>query len=348
MQNMIDMKSLSLDDITQFVISQKQPKFRAKQLYDWLHIKQVSSFQDMTNLPKAMIENLSKTCHITTHKIAEKLVSNLDGTVKYLFSLSDNEVVETVLMRYEHGNSVCVSTQVGCKMGCKFCASTKAGFVRNLTTAEILEQVYSVGRDIGERVSNIVLMGIGEPLDNFDNVVKFLNMISDENGLNISLRHVSLSTCGLIDKIYELAKLKLQLTLSISLHAPNDKLRSETMPINDKYNIDDLIIACKDYIKTTTRRISFEYALIKGVNDSKECAIELASKLKGMLCHVNLIPVNEIDETDYKKTDKENSIRFQNQLLKLGINTTIRRTLGKDINAACGQLRAKTIKEDLI
>lgn len=336
----LDIKSMSPTELDGLMTSMKAPSFRAKQLFDWLHKKQINSFDMMTNLPRTMLLALAESCEIKTLTIKTKLVSSVDGTVKYLFSLIDGELVETVLMRYEHGNSVCVSTQVGCKMGCTFCASTKAGFVRNLTASEILEQIYAVQNDIGERVSNIVLMGIGEPLDNYDNVVRFLSLISDPNGLNISLRHISLSTCGLVDKIYELAKLKLQLTLSISLHAPNDEIRSSTMPINNKYNMEKLLTACKDYTKATNRRISFEYALIKGVNDSKSCAEQLASRLKGMLCHVNLIPVNEIEETEYRKTNRENSITFQNYLMKRGINTTIRRTLGSDINAACGQLRA--------
>lgn len=343
---MIDIKSMTISELEEFLLESKQPKFRAKQVFGWLHQKLSNDFDAMSNLPKSLTNIMKAQCEVKAVRQEQKLVSQVDGTVKYLFAMNDAELVETVLMRYAHGNSVCVSTQVGCKMGCTFCASTKAGFVRNLTASEILEQVYAVTRDSAERVSHVVLMGIGEPLDNYDNVVRFLSLISDPCGLNISLRHVSLSTCGLVDKIAKLKELHLGLTLSVSLHAPSDEIRDLTMPINKRYRIAELLAACKDYANQTGRRISFEYALIRGVNDSKECADLLASRLAGMLCHVNLIPVNEIAEADYKKTNKENSIAFQNYLLKRGINTTIRRTLGSDINAACGQLRANS-KEEL-
>lgn len=343
---MLDIKSMTPDELKATVASLGQPAFRTKQIYEWLHKHLVTSFDQMTNLPKSLIEKLVESCELKNATIEKKLVSKLDETTKYLFRLNDGEMVETVLMRYKHGNSVCVSTQIGCRMGCTFCASTKAGFVRNLTASEILEQIYAVTRDIDERVSNIVLMGIGEPLDNYDNVVRFLYMISSPDGLCISLRHVSLSTCGLVDKIDALAEENLGLTLSISLHAPNDQIRSTTMPINKRYPINTLLEACNRYANKTSRRISFEYALIEGINDSKADALELASRLKGMLCHVNLIPVNEINENSYKKSTKENSLAFQNQLVKCGINTTIRRTLGTDINAACGQLRAENNNND--
>lgn len=342
----LDIKSMTSAELSEMLVSLQQPKFRAKQIFDWIHVKKVSSFKEMTNLPKALIEKSNENCDITNLKIEKKLVSEIDGTIKYLFSLKDSEYVESVLMRYKHGNSICISTQVGCKMGCAFCASTKAGFVRNLTASEILEQIYAATKDTGERISNVVLMGIGEPLDNFDNVTRFLDLLSCEEGHNLSLRHVSLSTCGVVDKIYELAHRKYGLTLSISLHAPNDQLRSKTMPINQKWNINELLAACREYAQKTGRRISFEYALIKGINDSKECADELATKLKGMLCHVNLIPVNEIKEADFQKSDKQNVISFQQQLIKRGINTTIRRTLGTDISAACGQLRRDANHEE--
>lgn len=331
------------EELQEYFLEKKYQKFRVKQVFDWLHSKQIENFNEMTNLPHKMIESLNEDCYITSLFIERKLVSNIDGTVKYLFKLPDGELVESVLMKYKHGNSICVSTQVGCKMGCKFCASTKAGFVRNLTASEILEQIYKAQKDSGERISNVVLMGIGEPLDNYENVVKFLKLISDEKGNNLSLRHLSLSTCGVVDKIYELAKLKLGLTLSISLHAPTDELRSKTMPINNKYNIEKLISACRHYADVTSRRISFEYALIKGENDSKKCADELIDLLRGMLCHVNLIPVNEIKETSYKKSDRKSIEKFCEYLNKRGINTTIRRTLGTDISAACGQLRRDNI-----
>lgn len=339
----VDIKSLTLEELTAELTAHKLPAFRAKQVFHWLHCKCVDRFEGMTNLPKTLIAQLDALYELRNVQIKDNLTSALDGTIKYLFVLNDGLLVETVLMRYEHGNSVCVSSQVGCKMGCTFCASTKAGFQRSLTPSEILAQVYAVQTDIGERVSNIVLMGIGEPLDNYDNVMRFLTLISDPNGLNISHRHISLSTCGLVDRIYELARTKLQITLSISLHAPNDTMRSKTMPINDRYPIDELLGACRCYIEKTGRRISFEYALIAGFNDTKACADELASRLKGMLCHVNLIPVNEIDEANYIKTNRENTIAFQDMLSRRGVNTTIRRTLGSDINAACGQLRAKAL-----
>ena len=259
--------------------------------------------------------------------------------IKYLFRLNDGELIESVVMKYKYGYTICVSSQVGCKMGCKFCASGIAGFVRNLTASEILSQVYTAQRDLNIRISHIVMMGVGEPLDNFDNVMRFLSLISDENGLNISMRNISLSTCGVVSGIYKLMEKKLQLTLSISLHAPNDAIRSNTMPVNDRWNIDELIKACKDYIKATNRRISFEYAMISGVNDSDECARELGKRLKGMLCHVNLIPVNSVKERDYKKSSDNRIAEFIKILEKYGINVTVRRTLGSDINASCGQLR---------
>lgn len=337
---MYDIKSMTIEELNNILIELKQQKFRSIQIFDWLHVKKVESFEEMSNISKPLIQVLRESCSITTLEIERKLVSEIDGTVKYLFKLDDGELVETVLMRYKHGNSVCISTQVGCKMGCSFCASTKAGFVRNLTPSEILEQIYKVSKDTGERVSNVVLMGIGEPLDNYDNVIRFLELLSCEKGHNISLRHVSLSTCGVVDKIKELAKLRLGLTLSISLHAPNDDIRSASMPINNRWKIDELIDVCREYAEKTGRRVSFEYALIKGVNDTPKCADELASRIKGMLCHVNLIPVNEINETDYKKSSKQDILQFQDRLIKKGINATIRRTLGTDINAACGQLRA--------
>jgi len=338
-----DLKSMNIDELAEMLSTLKQPSFRAKQIFDWLHVKKVVSFEEMSNLPKALQEKLGNSCYITKLETEKKLVSKTDETTKYLFKLDDGEYVESVLMKYKYGNSVCISTQVGCKMGCEFCASTKAGFIRNLKTSEILEQVYSVIKDNEEKISSIVLMGIGEPLDNYDNVVRFLNFISCPEGQNLSLRHVSLSTCGIVNKIYDLAKLRLGLTLSISLHAPNDIIRSKTMPINNKWGIDELILACKEYTKKTSRRISFEYALIKDVNDMAVCAEELAFLLKGMLCHVNLIPINEIKESDYKKSTYQNANRFKELLLKKGINATIRRTLGEDIDAACGQLRRENL-----
>ena len=274
------------------------------------------------------------------------LVSQLDGTVKYLYRLADGQHIESVRMAYEHGISLCISSQVGCKMGCAFCASTKAGFVRNLTASEILEQVYAAGRDAGERIGSIVMMGIGEPLDNFDQVMRFLELVSDPNGLNLSHRHISLSTCGVVDRIRELAEKDLQITLSISLHATDDAARSAIMPVNRRWNMEELLDACREYTDRTHRRISYEYALISGVNDSRKQAEELAALLKGMLCHVNLIPVNYVKEAGYQKSSKGRIYEFQKVLNDRGINATVRRTLGADINAACGQLRREAEQAD--
>lgn len=335
----IDIKSLDLSELTEQILALGEPKFRAKQIFEWLHQKQVLSFSEMTNISAKFQQLLDSRFYINSLKIAKKLVSQIDNTVKYLYELKDGEFVECVLMDYHHGTSICISSQVGCKMGCTFCASTIAGFVRNLSPSEMLDQIYTSSRDSGRKISSVVMMGIGEPLDNYDNILRFLKLVSDENGLNLSLRHLSLSTCGLVERIYQLADLKLGLTLSISLHAPNDEIRSKTMPINRKYSIDELLTACRYYTDVTRRRISFEYALIRGVNDSEKDARELSTKLRGMLCHVNLIPVNRVEETDYHASTQSNVLRFQRLLLSLGINTTVRRTLGADINAACGQLR---------
>ena len=292
-----------------------------------------------TNLDKGLRQKLSDNFYISIPQISKKLVSQIDGTVKYLFEFADGQRVETVVMRYKYGNSICVSTQAGCAMGCKFCASTKLGKARDLTTGEILGQIYKAQADIGERISHIVLMGIGEPLDNFDNVVKFLSMVSDANGLNIGQRNISLSTCGIVPNIDKLADLDLQITLSISLHAPTNELRSSMMPINKKYPIEELIAACHRYVNKTGRRISFEYTLVKGVNDSVEHAQSLCRLLKGMLCHVNLIPVNSIEQSDYEKSEKKSIEDFKAAIEANKITATVRRRLGADINAACGQLR---------
>ncbi|MGN0115014.1 MAG: 23S rRNA (adenine(2503)-C(2))-methyltransferase RlmN [Acutalibacteraceae bacterium] len=337
---MNDLKSMTYDEILQLCQSLGLQKFRAKQIYGWM-CKGVDSFDELSNLPKADKEKLQQCCYISNVAIEQKFCSKLDETVKYLYRLSDGEYIESVVMKYKHGRSVCVSTQVGCLMGCKFCASTLNGKKRDLTAGEILSQVFTAQRDIGERISNIVLMGMGEPLDNFDNVMRFLQLVSSEDGLNIGMRHISLSTCGLVDKIDELADKRLQLTLSVSLHAPNDEIRDKIMPINHKYKINELIAACKRYIDKTGRRISFEYALISGVNDSDECASELARLLHGMICHINLIPANPVKERGFTMPDKANVYRFEQKLISLGMNATVRRTLGADIAASCGQLRAK-------
>ncbi len=340
----IDIKSLTLPKLKEMLKDLGEQNFRAGQIYSWLHKQRVDSFSGMTNLSSALREKLSENCEIKTLKVERVLASKLDGTKKYLLALDDGDCVEAVLMQYKHAYSLCISTQVGCKMGCKFCASTLAGFKRNLTASEMLEQIYLIEQDAGVKVGSLVLMGIGEPLDNFNNVVDFLNILSSPEGKNLSLRHVSLSTCGLVDKIYDLMELKLGITLSISLHATNDKDRSGIMPVNNSYNIEKLLKACKDYFNATGRRISFEYALIEGVNDTPEKAKELISLLKGMVCHVNLIPINSVKETNYIRSANSSVERFKKTLLEHNINATVRRELGSDIDAACGQLRLNSKK----
>lgn len=341
----IDIKSFTLPELKAFLKERGEPAFRAGQVFDWIHVKKARGFEEMSNLPKALREKLADECRLPGTEIRRRLVSRLDGTVKYLYGLEDGESVETVLMKYEHGYSVCVSSQVGCKMGCEFCASTKAGFVRNLLPSEILDQIYQTEQDQNLRISHIVMMGIGEPLDNFENTIRFLELINSPYGANISMRNISLSTCGLAEKIDELAAFDLGLTLSISLHACTDEKRNEIMPVNRRYPIGRLLQSCKNYSKITRRRISFEYALMKGKNDSVKDAEQLACLLKGQLCHVNLIPVNEVRETSFEKTERQNIYRFQKELMKRGINATVRRTLGSDINAACGQLRRENLSE---
>lgn len=338
-----DLKSFMPDELAEAFAQMGLPKFRATQVFQWLHQAGADTFEEMTNLSLPLRNQLKKEFVIYSCEVERKLVSELDGTVKYLFRLHDGEFVESVVMKYKYGYSICVSSQVGCKMGCKFCASTLAGFVRNLAPSEILSQIYTAQKDLGIRISHIVLMGIGEPLDNYDNVIKFFSLVNNEAGLHISMRNISLSTCGIVPRIYDLMALNLQLTLSISLHAPNDTIRSRTMPVNNRWGVDELLKACRDYTKTTGRRISFEYTLIDGVNDSEACAAELAKKLKGMLCHVNLIPVNQVEENNYEKSSNKNITKFALMLKKRGINATIRRTLGSDINASCGQLRRSQV-----
>ena len=340
-----DIKSLPLDSIFNIVKDMGQPSFRAKQIFTWLHKFGVDSFDEMSNLPKALREKLAEDYYVSSCKIEKKLVSKKDGTVKYLFSLCDGEYVESVIMKYKYGYTICVSSQVGCKMGCRFCASTLAGFVRNLTAGEIESQLHAAQKDLDIRISNVVLMGIGEPLDNYDNVVKFLRLVSSDNGLNIGMRHITLSTCGIVPKIYELAKLHLGITLSVSLHAPNDEIRQRTMPIARKYSIEELLKACSDYFKTTGRRVTFEYSMISGVNDSDENARELAKRLEGTQSHVNLIPVNTVEGTGYLKSNIKRQQTFINILAAKNIGATVRRTLGSDINASCGQLKRKHIEE---
>lgn len=335
-----DIRSLSYDELSKEILDLGFPKFRINQIFSWVHEKCVSSFDEMTNISKDMRAKLSEHFIFNNCQINTKLVSKIDDTVKYLFQFSDGEYVESVVMKYKYGYSICISTQVGCKMGCTFCASAIGGFVRQLTAGEMLTEVYTAQKDLNIKINHMVLMGTGEPLDNYDDVMKMLGLITDEKGQNMSMRHISLSTCGVVPKIYDLAEKKLGLTLSVSLHAPNNIIRSKSMPINNKYDIDELLKACKHYTDTTSRRISFEYAMIQGLNDSDDCALELAKRLKGILCHVNLIPVNNVRETDYIKSTVERQKKFIDILASRGITATVRRTLGSDINASCGQLRA--------
>lgn len=335
-----DITTLSQEELAQAVKAMGVPAFRASQITGWLR-RGVSSFDEMTNLPAAMRSALSQQYEISSVCIEKKLVSKLDGTVKYLFRLSDGELIEAVLMQYQHGTSMCISTQAGCKMGCAFCATGMGGYRRNLTAYEMTGQILAAQKDENRRISNVVLMGMGEPLDNYENVLSFLHLVSDPEGLNIGMRHISLSTCGVVDKIYDLMEHRFQLTLSVSLHAPNDEIRGKIMPINKKWGIDALLTACRDYTAATKRRISFEYAMIDGVNDSDACARELAQRLRGMLCHVNLIPANDVNGKPFQKSGRERLLRFSEILTKKGITTTVRRSLGADIEAACGQLRGK-------
>lgn len=335
-----DIRSLSLAQLQEDFKAMGEQGFRATQVYKWV-ASGCESFDEMSNIAKPLREKLGEIYFIPTVKIVTKQTSKLDETVKYLYELYDGERIESVLMKYNHGYTVCISTQVGCRMGCSFCASGLNGLYRNLLPAEMLAQVMMAGKDNNIRVSNIVLMGMGEPLDNFDNVKKFLELVSDPEGLGIGYRHISLSTSGVVPGIYKLAELNLPITLSISLHAPFDDIRSDMMKVNKRWNIDELLKACKDYQAVTGRRISFEYAMIKGKNDTDACATQLAKILKGILCHVNLIPVNPVRENSYEKSDRKALAQFADKLNGLGINTTVRRTLGGDIDASCGQLRRK-------
>lgn len=333
-----DILSLTLSELEKELEALGEQKFRAAQIYDWLHVKNITNFSEMTNISAQLRQRLEELFCVNSLFIVKRLASKTDNTVKYLYRLYDGNHIECVLMEYEHGHSLCVSTQVGCKMGCSFCASTIAGYKRDLLPSEILLQIYTAQRDSGRKISSIVLMGIGEPLDNYDNVIRFFELVSSPKGMNMSLRHISLSTCGLVPKIREMSKLRLGVTLSVSLHASDNSSRSAIMPVNKRYDINELISACRDYFDETGRRISFEYAVISGVNDSHEDAKRLAELLKGLMCHINLIPVNKIKERDYSST-KQSTLRFKKYLTDLGMNATVRRTLGADINAACGQLR---------
>lgn len=343
MEDSINLLDNTIEEIGDLVKNLGVERFRAKQIFQWAH--RGKNIDEMTNLSKTLREQLKEISHVGILSIDDKFVSSIDTTAKYLFKLRDGNIIESVLMKYKHGHTACISSQVGCRMGCAFCASTGVGFVRNLSPGEMLGQILSMQNDTGVRIGNVVIMGIGEPLDNYDNVIKFLRLVNDIEGLNIGFRHISLSTCGLVPGILRLAEENLPITLSISLHAPNDDIRSQIMPVAKKYSIDKIIEACKIYTKTTKRRITLEYALIEDVNDLDECAFQLAARLKGMLCHVNLIPVNQVEGTGFKKSTKHNVQRFKDILDKKGIETTVRRELGADISAACGQLRRSAIKD---
>ena len=335
---MTDLKSMTLEEITAALRAMGEPSFRGKQVFTWLH-RGITDFDEMMNIPKSLREKLRAEYYITVPTVARKQVSKLDGTIKYLCELQDGNCIETVLMSYHHGNTVCISSQVGCRMGCKFCASTLAGKVRDLTPSEMLDQVLFTQLDSGREISNIVLMGIGEPMDNRKNVLRFLELINHPDGMNIGMRHISLSTCGLVDQIDRLAEEDLQLTLSVSLHAPVDEVRSSIMPVNRRWPVQELLDACRRYFEKTGRRISFEYAMIRDVNDTPEMAKQLIRRLRGIAAHVNLIPLNDVAESPLKPSLPETVLRFQKTLEASGIPATVRRTLGSDINASCGQLR---------
>ena len=341
---MVNILDLSLIELKQWMKINGESEFRAKQVWDWIY-KGIFKFENMNNIPQAIKEKLQNNFYIGMPELIEEYTSKQNDTRKYLFALHDGNLIECVVMKYKHGNSICISTQVGCRMGCKFCASTIGGMVRNLTSGEMLSQIMKSQKLLGERISNVVLMGSGEPFDNFENVVKFLEVVNSDEGLNIGQRHITISTCGIVPKIKEFADINLQTTLAISLHAPTDELRKMSMPIANKYSIAEVIDACKYYINKTNRRITFEYALVKGLNDSREDAEKLSLLLKGMLCHVNLIPINEIKENELKRSTNEDVAEFMKVLETNNIQATLRREMGLDINAACGQLRRSYIKD---
>lgn len=336
---MVNLVGFSKDEIIELMIKYKQPKFRANQIYRWIYKEGINKLDEMTNISKELRDNLKREFEIKHLQIQKVYKDTKDDTHKFLFQLKDNHIIEGVLMKYNFGYTLCISTQVGCRMGCGFCASTIGGMIRNLTSGEIIDQILVVNKHLGIRISNIVLMGSGEPLDNYEEVLKFIYNVNNPEGINIGQRHITLSTCGIVPQIYELANEKLQINLSCSLHAPNNKVRSLLMPINKKYPIEDLIESCIFYMKKTGRRITFEYALVSGINDTEECAIELVNKLKGINCLINLIPINEISESSFIKSKKNNIMKFNSYLNEQGLNSTIRREMGSSINAACGQLR---------
>lgn len=341
-----DILSYTIEDLTEVLLAMGEKPFRAKQIHEWLNKKLVDDFEEMSNISKTLKEKLSEEFYVEKLEIVKVMTSKVDGTQKFLFKLKDGNIIESVLMKYKHGNSVCISTQVGCRMGCRFCASTLDGLVRNLTSSEMLKEVYSIQKYSGERVSNIVLMGSGEPMDNFDNVIGFVNMITSENSLHISQRNITISTCGLVENMKKFADLQPQVTLALSLHAADDETRQELMPIARKYSIAEVLEACKYYFDKTGRRITFEYSLVAGVNDNLEEARKLAKLVKNMNCHINLIPVNPIKERDYKKSSADSIAQFKNYLEKNGINVTVRREMGSDIQGACGQLRKSYIEDE--
>ena len=339
-----DIASYSFEELQEEMLAIGEKGFRSRQIYSWIHEKLVDDFEEMTNLPKALRQKLESAYEIRRVEMEKRQISKIDGTNKFLFCLKDGNMVESVLMKYKHGNSVCISSQVGCRMGCRFCASTLDGLERNLTPSEMLRQVYQIQKITGERVSNIVIMGTGEPLDNYDNFLKFIHMVSDEHGLNISQRNITASTCGIVPNIRRLAEEKLQITLALSLHGSNQEKRRSLMPVANKYELHEVLEACDYYFEKTGRRITFEYSLVHGVNDTPEDAKELMGILKDRNCHLNLIPVNPIKERNYEKPDKKSAENFKNKLEKNGINVTIRREMGSDIDGACGQLRRKTMQ----
>ena len=341
MAEKIDIKSLNLKELIAVLEAMGEKAFRAKQIYQWIHQKQIHAFSEMTNISKNLIARLEEEAYLTCLKIEEVQISKLDGTRKYLFLLEDGNVIESVLMRYKHGNSVCISSQVGCRMGCRFCASTLDGLVRGLTAGEMLDQIYRIGEDIGERISNVVVMGTGEPMDNYDNLLKFIHLLTDENGINISQRNLTVSTCGLVPRMRQLADEKLAITLALSLHASSQEKRLELMPVAKAYDIQEVLDACRYYFDQTGRRITFEYSLVGGVNDTDQDAIALTKLIRDINCHVNLIPVNPIKERDYVQSNAKVIEAFKNKLEKNGINVTIRREMGRDIDGACGQLRKR-------
>lgn len=341
---MTDIKSMTLEEVKALMVSLGEKPFRAKQIYEWLHQHFAVSYDEMTNLPKSLREKL-EGYPITALEILDVQISKADGTRKYLFRLEDGNTIESVLMKYRHGNCVCISSQAGCRMGCRFCASTIGGLARNLLPSEMLDQIYRIQASVGERVSNVVVMGSGEPLDNYDNLIRFIHLLTEEGGIHISQRNLTVSTCGLVPRMYELADEKFQMTLAVSLHAPNDEKRRELMPVANKYTMEELLRACRYYFEKTGRRITFEYSLVAGVNDTREDALELAGRLKGLNCHVNLIPVNPVRERSFVRSAREAVENFKINLEKCGINGTIRREMGSDIDGACGQLRKRYMEK---